>query len=353
MKRLFILALLVVFTFTFSGCSLPNGMASSKDTGDNGAARGKSPDTAAITDGQDPGSAVEDDLPSKADGGDQNEEANTKTISVVLYFPTKDNSTLKKEERDILVADGAILKACILALAEGPETKGLHNPIPEGTEIRGISIKNKVAVVDLSQEFMHTSGLQEITARMSIVNTLTGISGVEKVRFHIEGEDMIGPSGLPLGDMEPATLDEDGALEDSEMITVTLYFSDSNAMYVVSEKRDVMTAKNDSPERQIIHELIEGPMTDDLWSAIPDGTKLLSANTKDGLCTVDLSKEFVDNSPGGTASERMAIYSIVNSLTELETVERVQFLIEGEKREIYTHAIFDEPFYRNTELIAK
>jgi len=293
--------------------------------------------------------------------GTDTAEANTKMIAVILYFPTADNSALKKEAREIPVKDGAVLKACMQALAEGPETEGLRNPIPEGTSVRGITIKNNTAIVDLSREFLNNSGLDEVTSRLSIVNTLTQFDGVDKVRLWIEGEELSGPGGMPLGDMSPASLDDEGnpvsldteGNSPSGEMTVTLYFSDSQAMYVVGEKRDIKVPDGAGPEELVLKELIAGPRSEELWNAIPDGTRLLSVSTKNGLCTVNFSKEFVENSPGGTASEKMAIYSVVNTLTELEGIEKVQFLIEGEKREIYTHAVFNEPFSRNESVIAK
>lgn len=350
MKKVLIFVMLSIFIFTFSACSLLNG-TDSEGTQQDDTGTAVTDDTGTVagsTDAASEGTTDED-----AKEVDAGSAANEKSIKVNLFFPTTDNSALKMEEREIRVVDGAILKASVLALADGPKTAGLRNPIPEGTELLGISIKDKVAVVDFSKEFLHTNGLEEVTARLSVVNTLTQITGIEKVRLHIDGEEMIGPSGMPLGDMEPAALNADGTPTAGRIMTATLYFSDSQAMYLVGEKRDVTVNDGDKPEAAVIRELLKGPKTDDLWDAIPEGTKLLSVNTKNGLCTVDLSSEFVDNSPGGTASERMAIYSVVNSLTSLEGVNKVQFLINGKKREIYTHMIFDEPIARDNDIIAK
>jgi germination protein M len=60
---------------------------------------------------------------------------------------------------------------------------------------------------------------------------------------------------------------------------------------------------------------------------------------------VDLSQEFVAKHNSGAASELVMVYSIVNSLCELETVEKVQFLINGEKLKDYDgHLDFVTPF---------
>ncbi len=354
MKKLLLIAILLLLAFTVTSCGLlssdseaPGDIADQQqDSGEAGFVDNSlntPDDSGRLSDTDDTGNVQEPDESIKEG----------KMIKVTLYFPTIDNSALKKKEREIPVKDAAVLKACILALADGPHDSKLRNPIPEGTEIRGISIKDGTAFVDLSEQFLNSSGLDEVTSRFAIVNTLTEIEGVEKVRLWIEGNDMIGPSGRPLGDMRPVALDAEGYPIPGEIRPVTLYFSDSQAMYVVGEKRDIEVQAGVALEELVISELMAGPRTDELWEAIPDGTRLISASTKNGLCTVNFSKEFVENSPGGTASERMAIFSVVNSLTELDGIEKVQFLIEGEKREIYTHVIFSEPFLRNESVITK
>lgn len=350
MKRIILFTLLFTLVLSFSACSLLN----NKDTESTQQNESELTMEQGMTEDELKRDASQESTSiENTDSDEVSSSAKEKTINVTLYFPTSDNSALIQEDRGVPVSDGEILKACILALAEGPKAQGLRTPIPEGTELIGISIKDKVAVVDFTGEFLHTGGLEEVTNRLSVVNTLTQIDGVEKVRLHIDGEDMIGPSGMPLGDMAPATLNADGTPTAGKTVTATLFFSDSDAMYLVGEKRDVTVYEGETLEAAVIRELIEGPGTDSLWSAIPEGTRLLSAGTKNGLCTVNFSAEFVDNSPGGTASERMAIGSVVNTLTQLEGVQKVQFLIDGSKREIYTHAIFDEPFSRFEDLIAK
>lgn len=137
--------------------------------------------------------------------------------------------------------------------------------------------------------------------------------------------------------------------------SIILYFSDKEFGNLIPEKREVSKEsilKN--PEETIINELIKGPINQMLLPTIPKGTKLLSLTKTDNTVTVNFSKEFVENHPGGSAAETLTIYSIVNSLTELKDVEKIQFLIEGKKREEYKgHYQFDIPFTRNEGLIKK
>lgn len=77
--------------------------------------------------------------------------------------------------------------------------------------------------------------------------------------------------------------------------------------------------------------LITGPENEKLESAIPEGTKVNSCTLKGTTLYVDLSKEFIDNAPSGIEEESMVVYSIVNTLTELNEVSEIKFLINGEE----------------------
>ena len=79
----------------------------------------------------------------------------------------------------------------------------------------------------------------------------------------------------------------------------------------------------------------------------------MSVETKEGVCFVNLSKEFITKHPGGTSAEIMTVYSIVNSLTELINVNKVQFLIDGEIKELFNHIVINEPLERDVSYIIK
>lgn len=88
-------------------------------------------------------------------------------------------------------------------------------------------------------------------------------------------------------------------------------------------------------------------------SLFPANAKLLSVETKDSVCFVNFSKEFLNKRADGESEEIITVYAIVNSLTELDDITKVQFLIEGQKVENYGDMIFSQPFERNENIIAK
>lgn len=85
---------------------------------------------------------------------------------------------------------------------------------------------------------------------------------------------------------------------------------------------------------------------------LPKGTRVRQLEIKEGICYVDFNKSFQSKHPGGEIEERLTIYSIVNTLTELNDIDKVQFLIDGEKVEEYQGFIdFSQTFSRDDSII--
>jgi germination protein M len=85
---------------------------------------------------------------------------------------------------------------------------------------------------------------------------------------------------------------------------------------------------------------------------MPIGSKLNNVYVEGDIAFVDFSKEFVDNHPGGSLGEYNTIYSIVNSITEIDGIEQVVFLIDGKRQNAYKgHTQFDIPISRDESMI--
>jgi len=80
--------------------------------------------------------------------------------------------------------------------------------------------------------------------------------------------------------------------------------------------------------RAAMEALLQGEGLDDrLSSAIPAGTRLLGLSIRDGIATVDLSREF--ETGGGGASMIYRLGQVVYTLTQFPTIQVVAFQIEG------------------------
>ncbi len=134
-------------------------------------------------------------------------------------------------------------------------------------------------------------------------------------------------------------------------VKLTLYFPDKDASWLLPVKRSASV-----PEKEVIKtifkELASPPP--DIPKPLPEGTSLLGATVKDGIATLDLSKEFQKNFSGGTSAEQITLFSIVNSLTTLSNIQSVQFLLEGQKQDaMLGHMDTSVPIKRNETIIKK
>jgi hypothetical protein len=71
----------------------------------------------------------------------------------------------------------------------------------------------------------------------------------------------------------------------------------------------------------------------DISTAIPAGTRLLGVSVRDGVATVNLSREF--ETGGGSASMSYRLGQVVYTLTQFPTVQAVLFLVEGKPVETF------------------
>ncbi len=99
-------------------------------------------------------------------------------------------------------------------------------------------------------------------------------------------------------------------------------------------------------EEIILKELKDRPDGDKL-TTIVDKIKILGVQTKGNTAYVDVSSE---NLNGGSMEEQLILQQIVLSLTELEGVDQVQFLIDGKNAEtLMGHIFIDEPLKGSEE----
>lgn len=126
----------------------------------------------------------------------------------------------------------------------------------------------------------------------------------------------------------------------------TLHFKSAKGDFLGKETR-VIERTFESREEAILKELIKGPTEDQLEATIPAQTKVFSVLSVNGTTYINFSKEFANPLVGGDRNEATTIYSIVNSLTEIRTVRRIQILVEGERLDFYQkHISLREPFAR-------
>ena len=107
-----------------------------------------------------------------------------------LYFLSTENradgAALATESRD-LTPGGEEAQALLELLLTGPESPALCSPFPAGTALRGVSIEEGTAYVDLSEAYGGLSGVDLTLADGCVVLTLCQLEEVEAVYLTVEG----------------------------------------------------------------------------------------------------------------------------------------------------------------------
>lgn len=191
---------------------------------------------------------------------------------------------------------------------------------------------------------------REILCRTALVKTMTQVPGIEYISIYVADQPLLDSSGIPVGLLSASDFVESvsdvNAFEKSEL---TLYFTDESGERLYPEKREVVHNINRSMERLLLEELISGPKTEGLYPTISKDTKLLSVSVTDNVCYLNFDTAFL-SSPSDV-KDYVTIYSIVNTLTELNTVNKVQITVNGSQDVMFKDSIsLDATFEKNTEI---
>lgn len=142
--------------------------------------------------------------------------------------------------------------------------------------------------------------------------------------------------------------DEEDKTQSTEE-TVDLYFA--NPEYISTGNEDLEKVKPESRtvdfegtilEQAVVEELLKGPEDEDLDNGIPSSMSLIDVALIDGTAYVNFEEEGLG---GASLQETLTIQQIVTSLLELDSVDAVQFLVNGEITEsLMGHIITEEAF---------
>lgn len=273
--------------------------------------------------------------------------------SPVLYVLNKERTKVVSESFDLLHGTAEEQVSNLLTALEEmlwtEEEKGLlleKNPIYEfKVDEKGLITLRYAADYNASQS------ITEVLRRAAIVKTLCQLETVTAVEFYIGSQPLLNSNGKPVGILSA----ED--FIDSTGENTEFYQEENLSVYFANEAGDALVESNlkitydgtVTTEKLVLEQLMEGPVLDGMQAVLPKGTVLNKVTIRDGVCYVDFNEKFMEKREGITAE--VAIYSIVNSLTELSNVYKVQFLINGATKKTYQNLDFSSTFERNLEIV--
>lgn len=215
-------------------------------------------------------------------------------------------------------------------------------PLNMGFSILNWHIEDTVLILNLSEEYRSLSGTTEVLVRAAIVRTMLQIQDLTGVSFLVNGVALTDNLGETVGLMDRDTfIQNDGnEINTYELVKVKLYFTNEEADKLLAANREKHYSTNTPLERFVVEELIAGPsgQVEGLYPTMNPDTKVINVMTTEGICYVNLDSNFM-NVINNTSLELEA-HSIANSLLELNNINKVQILVNGEVPEVFQGTFF-------------
>ncbi len=219
------------------------------------------------------------------------------------------------------------VESMFAALLAAPEREsGVRSPLPADTRLLSWRQEGDLLYLDLSAPYGTLEGFDRTLASYCLTLTLCQLDGVERLSLTVEGEPLAGGYWGELA-AEQALLS--GAEERPVEVSADLYFPRAAGRGLGVEARVFQLTEGDVLVEQVMRALLGGPEDEELSSAIPEGTEIRSVRLEDGVCVVDLSQALLDGLPEGEEQQTLLIYSIVDTLGNLSSVDSVILQVEG------------------------
>lgn len=272
-----------------------------------------------------------------------------------FYYINKDATGLAKEQyipeeesADFMLKD--LMQRLNNKAMEGERI----NLLPEEVEMSSYTISDSALVIDFNSSYSKMSRAREILVRAGVVKTFLQVPGFTSVQFTVNGKELLDSREQPVGSMNSNYFSE---LSGNDMDaycygTFPLYFTDKSGKKLVEEKRTVHYKRSIPKERVILEQLMKGPMQKGHYPTIPENTGVLSVTVADRVCYVNVDNVF--SAYALDVSEKIPIYSVVNSLLASIEADKVQITVGNDKEGTFGEKMQLYHFYeKNNELVMK
>ena len=206
-------------------------------------------------------------------------------------------------------------------------------------------------IIDFSSQYLNMGIIQETLCRAAIVKTFCQLDGVSYIEFYVEGLPLK-ISDIPVGLMSSTDfVNINGNESDIEQnMTVTLYMTDEKGKLLQETVEYIKIDGLKTLEQVVLEALIKGPgQNSSLVPVVNEKTLVNRVRTSDGICYVDFSEDFL--SKPGKISDEIAVYSVVNTLCEIQGVTKVRLTINGNDRKNYGKVAINDFLSLRPELI--
>lgn len=283
--------------------------------------------------------------------GKENEGVGENSGYMIYYLNASGNQLVGNPYEPQMTETESLVQELMAALNTVPSDLECQSAMPSQVEKMSFRVDANVLHLYADANYALMNSVQEILCRAALTKTLTQIPGIDYLTIYCAEQPIMDGAGNPVG-MLSATdfVDSIRDVNSFEKTEMTLYFANETGDMLLQEKREVMRSTNTSVEKLIVEQLIEGPKTNGRYATLPKDVKLLNVSVNESVCSINLDAAFLNSTL--EVKEYIPIYSIVNSLSELSTVSRVQIRINGSEDAVFRDLVpLNMVFVRNYDYI--
>ena len=252
-----------------------------------------------------------------------------------IYYLNKEKTKVVEQPYDLKEGKTEDMIATLLdALCTNTDSVEYQKPVPGDVTITDWSLESNQLFLYFNGNYSKMQSTDEVLCRAAVVKTLVQLPDVKYVSFYVGDAPLADSRDNVIGLMTEESFVENPGKQINSIQTTTLhlYYANADGNGLVECEKEVQYSSNISLEK------------------LPEGTNLVNVTTTNGTCYVTLDEAFLNQNY--EIQEPIVIYSIVDSLSEISTISKVQISVNGKTSGVYRDSFaLDQLYERNLDYV--
>ena len=204
-----------------------------------------------------------------------------------------------------------------------------HTALPENLELTRTAWQENGVVLYLTGPYPAPGTPEETFCRAALTLTVLSAAEVDSVVINVNNQPLTDEEGREVGPIrrDDFILSVRDRTTAGQRMVLTLYFANAEGTALVKEEAVAELEEGAQMEAAVMELLAGGPKESGHLPVIPTGASVLGVSVRDRICYVNMNEAFRD--PVTDIPDELVIFAIVNSLTELDGIDKVQITVNG------------------------
>ncbi len=271
-----------------------------------------------------------------------------------IYYLNSSGTELSKVKYEAQSAErDELIDELVTEMMNVPGDKEVVSALDDKVAYERHELREDVVYLYFDSNYSLMKPYKEILTRKAIANTLERVKGIKFIGIYVDEQPLVDISGevVPLfssGDF----IDGITNVNAYQKVKLKLYFASESGESLVEEDRSLFYDINTPLEKLVLEQLIQGPNSKNAKATIPADTGIINTYIDENICYINFDDAFLKQNLG--VREDVAIYSIVNSILEINTINKVKILVNGSSNVMYRDMLnLDTVFERNLDYLEK